>query len=141
MLEMTSEQAAGVLESPQTEGYAVRAAEVQQAHAARASYVPGSRRDFLQALELLGDGRTLEQLRNARSTQWSVRVHLSLPRAKWSEVFGEPQEVEEYRLEVAERPLHLWRHFCPDGPITCIGHLFDQPSGEPWVIVVRVSLV
>jgi hypothetical protein len=70
-----------------------------------------------------------------------VPVHVSCSRAHWTEVFGEPECTEEVGSPAAKDSLYLWKHFCTDGPITCIGHLFVRWPGVSWVVVVRISLL
>lgn len=121
--------------------FARNAARTCGATGVRAVHEPGSRADFLQGLQLLGARPEIRRLRNRRSTRLAVPVHVSCSRADWQDVFGEPECVEEVGLPSAQNSLYLWKHFCTDGPITCIGHLFVRWPGVRWVVVVRISLL
>ena len=37
-------------------------------------------------------------------------------------------------------PIHVWKHKCKDGPVTCIGQLSERLPGLRWVVVMRVGL-
>ena len=68
-------------------------------------------------------------------------VHLSCSQDDWTKVFGEPECVEEVRVRRPGEAVHLWKHFCSDGHVTCTGHLFEQARGSRWVVLTRVALV
>jgi hypothetical protein len=101
----------------------------------------GSRRDFLQMLRQLGADRGVSycqfdgQAREIRDVQ---RVYLRCRYDQWVEAFGEPETVSPGFDAAAGTIIRTWQHRCVDGPVTCVGHLFEQPTGVRWVIVVRV---
>ncbi len=94
----------------------------------------------MQALRLLGAKLGFRRQINALSALLTAPVHVSCSRETWTTVFGEPDCIEAIGDSMAKDSLYLWKHFCTDGPITCIGHLFERWPGESWVVVVRVSL-
>lgn len=131
---------AGVLLDNECEnGFASNAAWTCGAGGFRGTPEPGSRADFMQALQLLGARLESCQGMDGRTARLAVPVHVSCSRHKWAAAFGEPDCVQGGRAAGA-KDLHLWKHFCTDGPITCIGHRFERRPGEGWVIVVRVCL-
>jgi hypothetical protein len=119
------------------DGYAGRAARACGARFARVVHDAGCRNDFLQALHLLGAGRTFDKLRS----HLTMPVHLACSLTTWTEVFGEPACLEEIRALSSRQLLHRWRHTCSDGPITCVGHLFEQSPGVQRVVLTRISLL
>jgi hypothetical protein len=48
--------------------------------------------------------------------------------------------VYHYKHGSMYRPFDVWEHRCSDGLVKCVGHLFDQPTQNKWVVVARVSL-
>ena len=120
--------------------YTTRAAELTKIEPTLPVTAPGSRRDFLQALLLLDSGLSFGQIQAKRSLFEVMPVHLSCPHETWAEVFGEMQGADAQE-STADRPgVQVWEHHCTDGPVTCIGHLFDRSPGVGWVVVVRVCL-
>lgn len=129
----------GLIATEEYDGsYAFRAARLRNTRGFRVAHDPGSRGDFIQALQLLGTNPEVRRLLASRTPCLTVPVHLSCSRANWTEVFGEPGRIEEGGA--AKDSLYLWKHSCTDGPITCLGYLFEQRPGEGWVVVVRISL-
>lgn len=98
------------------------------------------RHDFLEALQLLGTRRSDRRLRCTENARLMLPVHVSCSYERWVAAVGEPEEVREYKTPSMHTPITVWRQFCADGPVTCIGHLFQRPDGERWVAVVRVGL-
>ncbi len=99
-----------------------------------------SRGDFMEALQLLETRRGERQQHWADTARIMVPVHVSCPYERWVAFVGEPESVEQYKTSSAHVAVAVWKHRCADGPVTCIGHLFEQSSGERWVTVVRVGL-
>lgn len=120
-------------------GFAYAAARTFGIQGFHAAHDPGSRGDFFQALQLLGAGPAVRHLGGI--TRLMARVHATCSREQWVQIFGEPECVEEHSLPPpsSRHALHLWKHFCSDGPVTCLGHLFVQSTGMPWVVVMRVA--
>ena len=58
----------------------------------------------------------------------------------WKCHFGEPESISEHREFAIRRPLQCWEHQCADGPVECVGRLFERWPDGPWVIVMRVSI-
>ena len=102
-----------------------------------------TRIDFLRMLREMGaktggsycrfDAETLE----IRDIQ---HVYLRCRYDQWFHAFGEPEAVSPGFDAAVGAAVHTWRHQCVDGPVTCIGHMYQQPFGVRWVIVVRVCL-
>ncbi len=120
--------------------YTTRASELTRAEPTLPVTVPGSRRDFLQALQLLDSGLSVRQIQAKRTLFDVMPVHLSCPHETWAEVFGEMQG-DDAQESAADNPgVQVWEHHCTDGPVTCIGYLFERSPGVGWVVVVRVCL-
>ncbi len=107
-----------------------------------------SQGDFLKAIKSLGYGPDVNHapLVADASLKARPRVHhrayVSCPLETWTEVFGNPKGIEEYGGRPKSRlPLNVWQHSCADGPIMCIGHLFERSPGVPWVVTFRVSVL
>ena len=102
---------------------------------------PGSRADFLQALQQLGAEPELRRLQSGRNTRRMMRVHVSCSKDDWVKVFGEPECVEEIVVPSVRHVQYRWKHRCSDGSVTCVGHLFEQSLGVSWVVVMRVMIL
>ena len=37
-------------------------------------------------------------------------------------------------------PAKAWCYQCTDGPVTCVGHLFERCPGQQWMIVKKVII-
>ncbi len=98
-----------------------------------------SQQDFLQALQLLGGKPRLGRYRSGDWGRRALPVCVSCSYRAWLSLFGEPQEVETNGSS-SRVVVHTWRHCCTDGPVTCIGRLFERSSGVQWVVLVRVCL-
>jgi hypothetical protein len=120
--------------------YTTRASELTGAEPTLPVTVPGSRRDFLQALQLLDSGLSVRQIQAKRSLFDVMPVHLSCPHETWAQVFGEMQCANAQESAADNPGVQVWEHHCTDGPVTCIGHLFERSPGVGWVVVVRVCL-
>ena len=120
--------------------YTRRASELTRAEPTLPVTVPGSRRDFLQALHLLDSGLSVGQIQAKRSLFEVMPVHLSCPDETWVKVFGEMQGANAQESAADNPGVQVWIHHCTDGPVTCIGHLFERSPGVGWVMVVRVCL-
>jgi hypothetical protein len=99
-----------------------------------------SRRDFVQALQVLGARSHRHRLGNADPLPRTIPIHISCPYQTWLKVFGRPQELEKYGKSPKGVPIHVWKHQCEDGPVTCIGQLSERLPGLRWVVVMRVGL-
>jgi hypothetical protein len=120
--------------------YTTRASELTITEPTLPVTVPGSRRDFLQALQLLDSGLSVRQIQAKRSLFEVMPVHLSCPHETWAEVFGEMRGGDAQESAADNPGVQSWEHHCTDGPVTCIGHLFERSPGVAWVVVVRVCL-
>jgi hypothetical protein len=96
-----------------------------------------SRANFLRALDLLGPDRGLDNWQP--DSYQSVPVYVGCPYETWVKVFGEPESVTEHREALTRLAVHVWKHHCKDGPVTCVGHIFENSSGSRWVIVFRIG--
>ena len=84
------------------------------------------REDFLQALRAMGatGGVTHSQV----GTPDTEEVHggfLSCSREAWVQAFGEPENVVAREDQETRGAPDTWCYRCTDGPVTCVGHLFD----------------
>jgi hypothetical protein len=98
----------------------------------------GSRGDFLQALQQLGAEPRIRRLQSRLGNCRMMRVHVSCSRDDWVNIFGEPECIEEITVPSTKHVLNRWKHFCSDGSVTCIGHLFERSPGIHWIVVMRV---
>jgi hypothetical protein len=121
--------------------FAYRAALVSGVQGFHVAHEPGGRADFLQALQQLGAEPRVCRLQSSRNTRKMMPVHLSCSLENWSEVFGEPKCIEEIPVPKSKYVLYRWKHFCSDGSVTCIGHLFEKSLGVDWVVVMRVMVL
>lgn len=122
-------------------GFAAKAVRALQVQSIAPDPLENSRADFLQAMELLGADRKLRNSLLNEKTRLTARVHISCKQQTWCEIFGEPQSVEQYQFESTRPPVHIWKYTCKDGPIACVGHLFERSPGETWIVIVRVGLI
>ena len=120
-------------------GFAFRAARLHAIRGLRVAHEPGSRADFAQALQLVGADPKVRRLMLGHTSYAEMPVHVSSSRHDWQMTFGKIHSIEELRGAEADKLLYRWKYFCTDGPVTCQGHLFDRPSGPPWVVVTRIS--
>ena len=102
-------------------------------------FVRGSLHDFVHAVHVLGAGTNRGRIPLDVAAR-ILRVHVGCPYDTWLKVFGEPENLEAMAADSGDLPLYVWRHACSDGPVTCIGHLYERTPGMKWVLAVRVSL-
>lgn len=140
MTEMTCEEGVCLLDEDYEGSFAFRAALVAGVQGFHVAHDPGSRADFIQALQLLGAEPKIGRLQSHLNTRRMMRVHLSCSRDNWAQVFGEPECVEEIVVRSTKHVQYRWKHFCLDGSITCVGDLFEQSPGVHWVVVMRITL-
>jgi hypothetical protein len=101
-----------------------------------------SRSDFLRTLGQLGARPGAGHCRcgaEGRKTRDIHHVYLRCRYDQWVEAFGEPEMIFPKFDAAVRTAIHSWQHPCVDGPVTCIGHMLEDPSGIREVIVVRVS--
>ena len=140
MVEMTLGEEVLLLDEDYEGSFAFRAAFVSGAQGFHVAHDPGSRADFIQALQQLGAEPRIRRLQSSRNTRRMVLVHVSCSRDHWTEIFGEPEGVEEISVPTSKYILYRWKHLCSDGSVNCIGHLFEQSPGVHWVVVMRVMI-
>jgi hypothetical protein len=102
---------------------------------------PRSRADFIQALRLLAAELASQGCSSLPPNEevchvW--RVFASCPYTTWRRIFGEPKAVKHYRHREMNRSFEVWEHRCSDGRVKCVGHLFERPPRERWVVVARI---
>ena len=141
MLETIDAQATCLLDEGDEESFAFRAGRECGLLEFRVAHDPGSRGDLLQAFRQLGAEPKISRLQSSRNACQTMRVHVSCSRDTWVAVFGDPDCIEEVVVPSTNYLLHLWKHFCTDGVVTCIGHLFEQSPGVHWVVVMRVTFL
>ena len=120
--------------------YTTRASAVVGIEPVVSASSPGSRRDFLQALQLLDSKLNFRHVRFKRNRFEVVPLHLSCPHDTWAQVFGQMRGAEPRDTAAGNPGVQVWEHHCSDGAVTCIGHLFERSPGVRWVVVVRVCL-
>ena len=141
MAEMTGGEGVCLLDEDYEGSFAFRAALMLGIQGLHVTHEPGSRADFIQALQQLGAEPKIHRLQNSHNTRRMVRVHVSCSRDDWVKVFGEPECVEEIAVPSTKPVQCRWKHSCSDGSVTCIGHLFEQSPGVRWVVVMRVMIL
>jgi hypothetical protein len=105
---------------------------------------PGSRADFLQALEVLstrtesGDDHFELGQREIEHVQVAF---LRCAYETWCDVFGQPQRIVEHRKSPRLFPVQVWQYDCTDGPIECVGQQVNDLDGKRWVTFVRLCFV
>ena len=139
MEKMTCGEGACVLDEDYEGSFAYRAAFVSGIQGFHVAHDPGSRADFIQALQQLGAEPKICRLQSSRNILRMVRVHVSCSRDNWTEIFGEPECIEQISVPSSTHVLYRWKHICSDGSITCVGHLFEKSPGIHWVVVMRVT--
>jgi len=102
-----------------------------------------TRKQFLQTLEQLGGKFDFSYYHSAGNTRGIDEVHsgfLSCSLDTWVCHFGEPEEITEHCEFAVHLPLQCWEYRCTDGPVKCVGRLFERWPNGSWVIVTRVSI-
>jgi hypothetical protein len=143
MNDTTCDKGIGLLdrdEDDNEESFAFRAALLSEVQGFHIAHEPGSRADFIQALQQLGAEPKVSRLQNHRNTRRMVHVHVSCSYNNWIKIFGEPVCIEEIRISTSKSVLHRWKHFCSDGSVTCVGQLFEQSPGVSWIVLMRVMI-
>ena len=103
----------------------------------------GSRADFVQALRILDakfHARHSHFDGGHRNSPDIQGVFLSCSRETWNWVFGLPHRVVDRRGTLTHGPFQAWECLCADGSVLCLGHLFRQHDGVPWVVLARMCL-
>ena len=102
---------------------------------------PGSRADFVQALEILGkrltDGACHFELGDRAAHDVQVAL-LRCPAETWMNVFGHPDRVERQATPSPLFPVEVWHYDCTDGPVECVGYQLNDLTGRRWITFVRV---
>ncbi len=133
---------ANLLGNTSLQGFVERASRASGRRVFATRRVPpsNSRRDFIQALQILGGKSKFYRLRGSDPMPRTIPLHISCPYRTWVKVFGKPTDLEKHCRSSAGVAIHLWKHHCEDGPVTCIGQLFERLPGLRWVVVMRVGL-
>jgi hypothetical protein len=98
------------------------------------------RRDFIDALQVLGAKSKLYRLAASDPLPRTIPLHISCPYRTWVRVFGKPSQLEKHGASPGRIAVHLWQHQCADGPVTCIGQISERMPGLRWVVLMRVGL-
>ena len=101
---------------------------------------PRSHRDFVRALQVLGAKSKRYRMGSDDPMPRTIPLHISCPYRTWVKVFGMPRQLEKHGRPSARTAIHLWKHQCEDGSVTCIGQLSERLPGLRWVVVMRVGL-
>ena len=102
-----------------------------------------TRKQFLHTLEQLGGKPGVSYCRSTGDTCAIDEVHagfLSCSRNTWVSHFGEPENINEHHEFEVRQPLQCWEQQCTEGPVKCVGRMFDRWPDGPWVIVKNVSI-
>ena len=102
-----------------------------------------SRDGFLQALRLIGATGGVTYCHTLVGQPGTEEVHsgfLSCPRKVWVQAFGELENVVHREDPGTRSPPDAWCYECTDGPVTCVGHLFERCPDQEWMIVKKVTI-
>lgn len=88
---------------------------------------PGSRADFMQAVEMLG-GTFGHKMNEGGITKYQLALQCDL--GTWTQVFGEPAKLSDGYDSFTKRKYQRWRHTCTDGPVTIHGNLIPRQQGS-----------
>jgi hypothetical protein len=102
---------------------------------------PGSRADFIRALEVLGKRLTKQEYHfklHERAIEDEQVALRRCPYATWVGVFGPPKNINEPSMPSPLFPVQVWRYDCTDGPVECVGHQVNGLDGRHWVSFVRL---
>jgi len=102
----------------------------------------GSRGEFLNTLRAQGAQLSLNYYRydsEAGGVRQLQHVFLRCRREDWERIFGEINATSLGRDPKSGSLVYAWQQECLDGPLTCVGYLYEHPAGVAWVAVVRVS--
>jgi hypothetical protein len=129
------------LDAPAPDGFVRRAlALLGQPTFGVATVSPaGTRRDFLQALQVLGAKSNRYRLAGGDPLPRTIPLHISCPYQTWLQVFGKPRQLEKHGSSSSGVAVHLWKQECKDGAVTCIGQVSERLPGLRWVVVMRVG--
>jgi hypothetical protein len=127
---------------PSLEGFMAKALKIsgKTASALGKTLAYRRRRDFVRALNILGATSKFYRLGSNDPLPRTVPLHISCPYQTWIKVFGRPEDVEKHSAGATPLGIHLWKHSCNDGPVTCIGQISERLPGLRWIVVVRVGL-
>ena len=68
-------------------------------------------------------------------------VFFSRPYAVWERAFGPIECISNHCSSTSgELSVQVWKQQCSNGPVICVGHVFERPSGVKWVLLVRLCL-
>jgi len=101
----------------------------------------GSRGEFLHTLRAQGAQLSLNYYRydgEAGGVRHLQHIFLRCRREDWVQAFGEIAATPLGRDPKSGSLVYTWQQECIDGPVTCIGYLYEHPEGMAWVVVVRV---
>ncbi len=124
--------------APSPPSLATRALKASGVRATLPLPPPGSREDFLCALELLG-ARLVPRGGSSEERPRTWAAHLSCPYRTWVRVFGPPQDVQWSHKGGNRVPLCAWTHEYAGRSLTCVGHLFERSPGKRWVLLARLG--
>jgi hypothetical protein len=96
--------------------------------------------EFFAALRRLGARSGLPRTDNSstRRERQNCRVFVSCPQDLWIETFGKPRNITQHYDLAMHLSFQAWHQTSADGPLTCVGHLFERSPGVPWVTVSRI---
>jgi hypothetical protein len=100
-----------------------------------------TRDEFIETLQTIARGSSSGDLRAKYAGFSVVPVFVRCRYEKWVNQFGDPQSIVEHHNASTRLALHVWKHYCANGPVTCVGHFFECSSGLRWVILVRLGLI
>jgi hypothetical protein len=100
---------------------------------------PNGRRQFVQALRVLGARSRLFRGDADCPLPRTLPVFISCPYRTWVRVFGRPSHIGKHGKSPGQIAIHLWRHDCEDGPVTCIGQISERFPGLRWIVLMRVG--
>lgn len=101
---------------------------------------PLSRAEFVERLETLGAKMAPQNAAAGGSgPAWMRVVHFSRPYDVWKRSFGELRPVQQGSSTAPKaQAIQTWEYSCSDGPVLCIGQLYERSPGLPWVNMIRL---
>jgi hypothetical protein len=102
---------------------------------------PQSHDEFIRRLRQLGAsvGTVSCVLRPRISSVQVVRpVFASCSLQTWTRTFGAPEGITDEQDVLGPSAYQVWEQRCGEGPVTCMGQVFNRGTGPAWVIVREI---
>jgi hypothetical protein len=67
-------------------------------------------------------------------------VFVSCPLRTWVAVFGKPRRVRPHFDRTGAKRACSWEQDSSEGPVRCLGYIFERFPGIHWIIVKQLSI-